>query len=56
MIECYYHWCPRHDKQEPFCADPGVTGDETGEWLRCQASPTQLEEFRQLRTQELDRR
>lgn len=34
MIECYYKWCPYHDKDEPFCkAD------------RCQASAKDLKGY-----------
>jgi hypothetical protein len=44
VIECYYHWCEHHPKDEPFCPE------ET-----CLASKEQLKEFMNLRVEEVSR-
>jgi hypothetical protein len=48
MIECYYHWCKYHPKDEPFCLEVGEDG-----MPKCKASEEQLIEFRELRLKEL---
>jgi hypothetical protein len=46
MIECYYKWCPRHAKDEPFCADPI---EKPCGRIACAATPTESMTYGKLR-------
>lgn len=42
MIECYFKWCPRHQKDEPFC-----------KLTYCEASKSDVKKYKILRREEL---
>jgi len=42
MIECYYIWCPKHSKDEPFCSQ-----------VTCNTTDEQMELYSEMRKNQL---